>query len=92
MGWQILKQPDGLFAVFSSISETIILWDATRDVVISYYMMRENEDAYRRIKAWLDEVENNSKRNQFEKSWEECLESTKERDPELYRRIAKEKK
>lgn len=29
MGNQIIKQPNGLFAIFSSITDTIIVWDAS---------------------------------------------------------------
>lgn len=40
MGWQVIKQPDGLLAVRSSETDTLIAWDATRDEVLELFADR----------------------------------------------------
>jgi hypothetical protein len=47
MGHQIIKQPDGLYAVFSSVVDSWILYDATREDLIGYYAEKAYEDAKR---------------------------------------------
>lgn len=36
MGMLLLKQPNGDYALFSSIQDTFVLWDATRDEVLDF--------------------------------------------------------
>ena len=58
MGHQIIRQPDGLYAVFSSVVDSWILYDATRQDIIDYYVEKAREDAERnmaRILAAVDE-------------------------------------
>lgn len=37
MGHQIIKQPDGKFAIFSSMVDSWILFDATPQQIVDYY-------------------------------------------------------
>jgi hypothetical protein len=57
MGHQIIKQPDGLYAVFSSFTDTWILNDATRQDIIDYNVGKAREDAERNTARILDAVD-----------------------------------
>lgn len=57
MGHQIIRQPDGLYAVFSSFSDTWIMSGATRDDLISYYAERAAKDAREGTARLLDDVD-----------------------------------
>ena len=45
MGHQIIRQPDGLYAVFSTGTDTWIKADATREDLIEWYAERAAKDA-----------------------------------------------
>jgi hypothetical protein len=59
MGHQIIKQPDGLYAIFSSVVDSWIVYDATRQDVIDYYAEKAAEDARRSAARTLDQVDEN---------------------------------
>lgn len=40
MGHQIIKQPNGKYAVWSSVVDQLIGWDQTKDQIIEYYADR----------------------------------------------------
>lgn len=45
MGHQVIRQPDGRYAIFSSFTDTWIVYDATRQDVIDYYVEKAAKDA-----------------------------------------------
>jgi hypothetical protein len=57
MGHWVIKQPDGLYAVFSTGTDQWILWDFTRDQLIEHYAQRAAEDARKSKARELDEVD-----------------------------------
>ena len=57
MGHQVIKQPDGLYAVFSAGTDQWILWDFTREQLIGHYAQRAAEDARESKARELDEVD-----------------------------------
>jgi hypothetical protein len=74
MGHQIIKQPDGLYAVFSSVVDSWILYDATRQDIIGYYVEKAKEDAEDRTTRTLDLVDEDPRRAyyQFAMTFEEA--------------------
>lgn len=38
MGWKIVKQPDGLFSVFSSVVDNFVITDATQAEVLAEFV------------------------------------------------------
>jgi hypothetical protein len=74
MGHQIIKQPDGLFAIFSSYTDTWIVYDATRQDVIDYYVEKAREDAERGVTRILAAVEEDPRKAyyQFTMTFEEA--------------------
>ena len=57
MGHQIIKQPDDLYAVFSSGVDAWILYDCTRQDVIDYYALKAFRDAEERTARIIDQVD-----------------------------------
>lgn len=56
MGHQIIKQPDGRLAIFSSGVDTWIMKDAEPGAVEDYYAMRAAEDARRSARETISHV------------------------------------
>lgn len=56
MGHQIIKQPDGLLAVWSTGTDSWILYDGTPEEIVEYYAERAAEDARRSARATVDAV------------------------------------
>lgn len=74
MGQQIVKQPNGLYAIWSSVVDSFTLYDATRGEIIEELV----SDETRRITEMVDRViadlnANGSPYFQFKKSFDECV-------------------
>jgi hypothetical protein len=62
MGHQVIKQPDGLYAIFSSFSDTWIVYDAPRQEVIDYYAEKAAREARESTARLLDDVDENPRK------------------------------
>lgn len=74
MGHQYIKQPNGKFAIWSSIVDDFVYFDCTKEEIIE----AEVEEVVERLKAditkTLDKVEKGEPAYyQFTQSWEEAL-------------------
>ena len=81
MGNQIIKQPDGRFAIFSSITDTIIVWDATADEIVEYFAEQAAERAREDVRRKIEHVAAGEPRRayfQFAMTWEEALATDRE--------------
>ena len=47
MGYQVIKQPDGLLAIFSSYTDTWAVYDATGDEVVDWFAEQAAKSARR---------------------------------------------
>jgi hypothetical protein len=56
MGHQIIRQPDGLLAIFSSFTDTWIVNDATPEDVADYYAEQAAREARRSVERILGHV------------------------------------
>lgn len=56
MGHQVIRQPDGRLAVFSSGTCRWIRWDSTPEEVVEWYAERAAEDARRSARRTVDAV------------------------------------
>lgn len=75
MGNQIIKQPDGRYAVFSTSTETITVYDATEDELVEMFAEEAAERARRSVRDTIAKV-NSDPRDayfQFTMTWEEAL-------------------
>lgn len=76
MGKQIIKQPDGKFAVFCSNTDTIVVWDGTQDEIIQWFVERAVESTTRQVEKLLGHVAADDPRKayfQFAMTWDEAL-------------------
>lgn len=75
MGRQIIKQPNGLYAEFSSITDSFIIWDATKEQLLQHRIEEAIEDAKYNFKRTFERVESCGKPYyQFTLTWEEAVE------------------
>ncbi|KFG02578.1 hypothetical protein IQ62_01140 [Streptomyces scabiei] len=81
MGQQIIKQPDGRLAVFSTVVDAFIVVDATPEEILDWRAEEAAKDARRDTQRQLDHVladEPDRSYFQFALTWEEAL--TKHRE------------
>lgn len=86
MGNQIIKQPDGRLAVFSSFTDTFVLMDATPDEVVEWFGERAAEAERDRTRAVLSHVLADNPRAayfQFARTWEEACQMNQEHGGDL---------
>jgi hypothetical protein len=57
MSHQVIRQPDGLFAVFSSVTETWIVYDADRSEIIDWFAEQAEREARERAERVMNAVE-----------------------------------
>lgn len=81
MGQQIIRQPDGKLAVFSTITDSFIVVDATREEIIEWRAEEAAEQARERteveLKRVLDEG-NDRPYRQFTLTWEQAAQKDRE--------------
>lgn len=96
MGQQIIKQPDGYYAVFSSNTDTILVYDATVEEIEEWYVEREVRQFRQRVRDTLRHVAANEPRkayHQFAMTWEQALRKDREHGGRVwkdYQPVAKE--
>lgn len=80
MGQQILQQPDGKFAVFSTVVDAFIITDATEEELIEWRVQEAAERARQHTRLELDLVKDPNKLPyfQFTLTWDEAFERDKE--------------
>lgn len=85
MGHQIIRQPDDRLAIFSTYTDTIIVWDATADEVMQWFVDLAVERTRRDVGRLLENVEGGTPEkvyHQFAMTWDEALEEDREHDGE----------
>jgi hypothetical protein len=93
MSYQIVKQPNGNFAVFSTGVDCFVLYDADRSEVLAWAHSLETRDLGRRMDQWAETVEKVASGSprpyfQFTRTWDECVETAREhQDPEDFSEI-----
>ena len=77
---QIIKQPDGLYAVWSSVIDDFTLLDATPEEIIQQRIEDASQEIREGILNTIKELDAGGKPSfQFTMSWDECLLTIKER-------------
>jgi hypothetical protein len=67
VGHQIIKEPGkDTYAVFSSFTDTWILWNATREELIGFYVQRATDRERRLTAATLDLVDEDPRKAYFQ--------------------------
>lgn len=81
MSKQVIKQPNGRFAIFSSGTDTFHYMDLTAEEVEEHFVSRAAEDARENIRRILEFVQNDQPKKvyyQFALTWQEALDLDKE--------------
>lgn len=79
MGHQIIKQPNGLYCVYSSIVDDFIITDARPDEIIEYEVQIFREDITRKINDIVSELNAGGKPyRQFTMTFEEAVAQAKD--------------
>lgn len=79
MAEQIIKQPDGRFAVFSSFTDTFIAWDATPEEIVEWRMQRAAAKAQEDTLREMGRVQSMEKPYaQFTLDWDRAIELNRE--------------
>ena len=79
MGRQIIKQPNGGYAVFSTIVDDFILLDATEKDIINERLETERERITKDVHDVIEKLEAGTKPYyQFTQTWEEALDTIRE--------------
>jgi len=83
MGRQIIKQPDGKYCVFSSLTDDFICWDATPEEIIEMEVSYARETITERINKTVKDLEAGGKPYyQFTKDFKEAVDSVRPEDSE----------
>jgi hypothetical protein len=86
VGQQIIQQPDGKLAVFSSVTDTFIVVDAAPDEIVEWRAEEAAERARETTRRELDKVLAGDSRGayfQFAMTWEEAAELDREHGGDL---------
>ena len=76
MAWQIIKQPDGKYAIWSSVTDSVISYDATRKEIIDEFVTAEVKRVKSSVEAILDKLDRGENPYyQFAVSWDEAKET-----------------
>jgi hypothetical protein len=54
----IVRQPDGMFAIFSTVVDSWVLYDATEDDIVNEYCQNSIEDATRNARQFILNAKN----------------------------------
>jgi len=79
MSHQIIKQPNGLYAIYSSICDNFVFINATPDDIVECWLEEEKERIYIKIDKIIAKLEAGEKPYyQFTLTWDEACDSIKE--------------
>jgi len=83
MGWQIIKQPNGRYAVWSTIVDDIIAYDGTKQEIVNLFVKDVVENTTKDVTRMIDRLEEGDKPYyQFTKTWPEVLADRRIAHPE----------
>lgn len=88
MTYQVIRQPSGDLAIFSTYTDTIVMWDATRDDITGFFVNLAASRANRETEHILDRVladDPGAVYHQFAKTWTEALEMDREHGGEAHK-------
>lgn len=73
MANQIIKQPNGKYAIYSTVVDGFLLMDASRDDIIDDWLQEQKVQLIGRVNKICDDLDAGGKPyHQFTKTWEEA--------------------
>ncbi|MFG3439914.1 hypothetical protein ACGF0J_21925 [Nonomuraea sp. NPDC047897] len=91
MANQIIRQPSGHFAIFDSVTDTIIVWDATADEIVEWFAERAAERAREDARRLIVHVAAGNPRaayHQFAMTWGEALAEDRKHGGTVWQEVA----
>lgn len=89
MGQQVIKQPDGLFALFDTRVDHVTVWDATRDEMIDHLADEACQRTRLAIRKLVDEVaEGVAQYRGRALTWDQAVARDADHDGDLSRALA----
>jgi hypothetical protein len=91
VSYQVIRQPDDKLAIFSSVTDTLEMWDATPEEVTQHFVDIAVENATRATKRIIEHVTTGDQAkvyHQFAMTWEEALTEDREHDGDAHKQIA----
>jgi len=80
MGQQIVKQPNGLYAIWSSVVDDFTLVDATRDEIIESAVNEFRESMVDKVRKVTEALDDGRKPYfEFTRSFDECIAEIRKR-------------
>jgi hypothetical protein len=74
VGYQIIQQPNEKWAVFSSVSDTIVRINASEQGVIDWFAKAAKDESVERTTKTINDIKAGGKPyHQFTKTWKEAL-------------------
>ncbi|MFM9373292.1 hypothetical protein [Streptomyces sp. Da 82-17] len=86
MGHQIIEQPDGRLAVFSSVVDSFVLLDATPEELTDWYAAEAEREARARTQRLLDRLQERGPQQVYGRhalTWSDAARLHKEHAPEV---------
>jgi hypothetical protein len=86
MGHQIIQQPDGKLAVFSSVVDAFVVLDATPEELVDWYAQEAAQEARERTQRTLDKLHSQGPQGVYGRralTWEEASRMNQEHDGDL---------
>jgi hypothetical protein len=79
MGNQIIKQPNGKYAVFSSVVDDFVFYNATPKDLIDYFAKHEVEKITQFVEETVKGIDKGTKPYfQFTMTWDEAVETARQ--------------
>jgi hypothetical protein len=85
MGHQIIKQPDGRLAVFSSVVDAFVVLDATQQELVDWYAEEAARDARERTQRLLEKLDTLGSQEVYGRralTWDQAAKLHAEHSPE----------
>lgn len=79
MGWQVIKQPNGKYCIWSSVVDNIVYYNGTREETINAFIKAEAETIQKRVEKIIDSIDSGGQPyHQFSKTFDDAIEAIKE--------------
>lgn len=74
MSWQIIKQPNGKYCIFSSIVDNVVYYEGTKEQILNAYIEDSKKTITEKVNGIFDDLENGKKPyNQFTMSFNKMI-------------------
>jgi hypothetical protein len=74
MGWQIIKQPNGKYCIFSSVVDNVVYYDGTPEQILEAIIEAETTPIRRKVNETISQLDKGEKPyHQFTKSFDEMI-------------------